>query len=257
VAKGRVYYRCQRPGCPTNSIREDRLAEPIEEALERIALDAGELARLQALIPEQRVANANVRSAQITSLRHLIQFTESRLVRLTDLYVLRGMAREDYDIYRARQIANRDRLREVLQEVEVDAPDHTTTPQLPVQILGTPAAVYSLASPDLKRELVTLFTEKRSVNAGEATAEVKADALREESAARWYVRIVMQAWNAQDVFPTARYREDRVEPTNLRSVDIAHRLHNHSAIFAHINKSLGRISVPASCNGIRRFYPLE
>ncbi|MEJ8560022.1 recombinase family protein [Yoonia sp. GPGPB17] len=57
VQKGHVYMRCQTPGCPTTSIRQDRLEAEIVEKLQSVQLPAGDFdklkARLSVLIKRQ------------------------------------------------------------------------------------------------------------------------------------------------------------------------------------------------------------
>jgi hypothetical protein len=39
IAKGHIYYRCQTQRCPTNSVREERLTEAIQQALDSIPFE--------------------------------------------------------------------------------------------------------------------------------------------------------------------------------------------------------------------------
>jgi site-specific DNA recombinase len=196
IAKGHVYYRCQTQRCPTNSVREERLTEVIERALDSIPFEKQELQYLETLIPKQQAIDADVRRAQIASLRHLIQFADARLTRLTDVYVMHDVPKEEFEAYRARIIESRERVKESLREVEA-SDSETSVPRAPVPqaILASPAAVYSLASPNLKRELIMLFTERRIVREGEPSVIAKKTPLAHESDPRWYVTIVMQTWS--------------------------------------------------------------
>jgi site-specific DNA recombinase len=197
TAKGHVYYRCQTQRCPTNSVREERLTEAIQQALDAIPFDGAQLQYLESLIPKQQAIDADVRRAQIASLSHLIQFADARLTRLTDVYVMHDVPKEEFEAYRARIIESRERVKESLREVEA-SDSETGIPRgpVPAAILASPSEVYSLASPNLKRELIMLFTERRIVREGEPSVVAKEAPLAHESDARWYATILMQAWSA-------------------------------------------------------------
>lgn len=77
------------------------------------------------------------------------------------------------------------------QELEINAPEGgLLRGPVPASVLASPAAVYSLAPSNLKRELIMLFEEKRVVTEGEPSVVAKETPLAHESDARWYVTIV-------------------------------------------------------------------
>jgi hypothetical protein len=220
VAKGHVYYRCQTQRCPTNSVREERLTEAIERALESIPLERQQLEYLESLIPKQQAIDADVRQAQIASLRHLMQFAEARLTRLTDVYVMHDVPKEEFDGYRARIIESRERVKESLREVEAsDSEISVPRGPVPAAILASPAAVYSLASPNLKRELIMLFTDRRVVREGEPSVVAKDAPLAHESDARWYATIVMKVWSEVSAQRTTSDQRHRASPDTLSLSD--------------------------------------
>ncbi len=116
-----------------------------------------------------------------------------------------------YEEYRARVMADRERLRESLRQLESAPADGAIQPAVPRALLASPAALYSLASDSLKRELVMLLTERRIVIKGEPSVVAKQAPLEAESDARWYVTIAMKVWGS----------------------DIASSKRNASAYFAH------------------------
>lgn len=204
MAKGHVYYRCQTQRCPTNSVREERLTEAIERALDSIPFERQELQYLETLIPKQQAIDADVRQAQIASLRHLIQFADARLTRLTDVYVMHDVPKEEFDAYRIRIIESRERVKESLREIEAsDSGIAVLREPVPASALASPAAVYSLASPNLKRELIMLFTDRRIVSGGEPSVVAKEAPLAQETDARWYATILLRSWSLGSAQPTA------------------------------------------------------
>jgi hypothetical protein len=65
---------------------------------------------------------------------------------------------EEFDTYRARIIESRERMKESLREVETnDSEAGVARGPVPTAMLDSPAAVYSLASSNLKRELMMLL----------------------------------------------------------------------------------------------------
>jgi hypothetical protein len=127
-------------------------------------------------------------------------------MRLTDVYVMHDVPKKEFDAYRARIIESRERVKESLREVEAsDSETSVSRGPVPSAILASPAAVYSLASPNLKRELIMLFTERRIVSGGEPSVVAKEAPLAHESDARWNATILMKVWRNEIIpaFPPA------------------------------------------------------
>lgn len=83
--KGRVYYRCHRPGCAVTTIREDRLEAEIQTAFEHLTLTEDSAASLGAAW--QRYLVTKPLSDERRSLELRIERTRERLQRLTDLLI--------------------------------------------------------------------------------------------------------------------------------------------------------------------------
>ncbi len=200
--KGHVYYRCQTRTCPTTSVREEALAEAVERTLGEIRFTPEEIATLERLLPEEQVVQVEVERAQTKAIRQILQFTKARIARFVDLYVAGGFDRQEYDTYRSREEANRRRLEAVLRELQTNG--RSTFVGLPSAppTLASPAALYSLASDDLRRELLQLLTEERKVERREITIRVRENVTSNDHAARQIVRLAVGVWNANATLPS-------------------------------------------------------
>lgn len=93
--KAHTYYRCHTPGCPSQSIREDRLTEQLEKRLKtlEISSEGKEYLHAQFEIWLQSSAPSTLSS----SVKLRISDASSRLDRLTDLLVEGTLSKADYE----------------------------------------------------------------------------------------------------------------------------------------------------------------
>ncbi|MEM8637109.1 MAG: recombinase family protein [Pseudomonadota bacterium] len=82
--KGRVYYRCKERGCPTKTIREDRLDHAVRHELGKLKLNAKAMVQAENADEPQAIAELE---AQRSALTLQINDEEHRLDRLEDLLV--------------------------------------------------------------------------------------------------------------------------------------------------------------------------
>ncbi|MEQ1881716.1 MAG: recombinase family protein [Burkholderiales bacterium] len=81
--KGRVYYRCQSPGCITKSVREDQVNQAVEELLHTLTLAPDDIARARQRLPAILVSEAE--QQECTALKLQADQVAARLDRLTDM----------------------------------------------------------------------------------------------------------------------------------------------------------------------------
>ncbi|MGB3313411.1 MAG: recombinase family protein, partial [Albidovulum sp.] len=94
LQKGHVYYRCQTRGCPTTTIREERIDEAIRNALNSYQLtdEAAEHLRIEWLA----WLKGNEHAGALKSIDLRIEQVEAKLERLTDLMIDGTIDAEDF-----------------------------------------------------------------------------------------------------------------------------------------------------------------
>ncbi|WP_323768493.1 recombinase family protein [Marinovum sp.] len=113
LQKGRCYYRCQRRGCPTATIREDRLEDAIRFRLGQLQIKPSAAKKLETAWMSKGAETATEDMAK--ALRLQIADEEARLERLTDLLLDSTI---DRNTYRERQRSGKLRLVELRDELE-------------------------------------------------------------------------------------------------------------------------------------------
>lgn len=149
--KGHCYYRCQRKGCPTKTIREDHLEEAISYKLRQLQIDPDLAAHLE----EAWMADGTKKKLEdgTTALKLQISDEEARLDRLTDL-VVDGTI--DNKTYRERQRLCRLRLAELQEQLE-NVPGQAAAMQHRqefLELIKTLCLLYKKADRAEKREIV-------------------------------------------------------------------------------------------------------
>ncbi len=151
IQKGRTYYRCQKSGCPTATIREEQLDQAIRWNLQRLVLTEEAAFKLKAAWCGDAVTKEATQRQ--TSLDLRVAEQEKRLERLTDLLLDDAI---DQETYRSRQADMRLRLQE-LKEKQADTPDVDKIAKYRreyLELMKTLCLLYEMAKPREKREIV-------------------------------------------------------------------------------------------------------
>ncbi|MEM9010619.1 MAG: recombinase family protein [Pseudomonadota bacterium] len=166
--KGHVYYRCQRPDCPTNTVREDRLEAEIVAAYKRLQLAPDDAADL--LRDWQAWLDKDQRREHLQSIDLRIAQTTERLARLTDLLLDGALDRREHD----------DRKRQLkidlaaLQEARASAAQSDLSDALLekfLELITSLAELHIRLEPDEKRCLVENSFSNRTVSANRPVLE--------------------------------------------------------------------------------------
>lgn len=158
--KGRCYYRCQRTGCPTATIREDRLEEAIVFRLRQLELEPDLAARLKTVW--EKDAPTNWAGERATALQLRVAEQEKRQERLTDLLIDGTI---DPQAYRARHRAGQLQLSE-LKEQLANLPDQAQVAEHChefLELMKNLCLLYQMADPPEKRDIVENAFSNRTV----------------------------------------------------------------------------------------------
>jgi site-specific DNA recombinase len=168
LQKGRVYYRCPKPGCPTKTLREDAIESAIEAYFLRTELSAPNLACFDAKIGAWIAADDDGERERTWQLRRAN--IQDRIDRLTDALVDRLIDRDTFADRRQRLALEEEALeqeRAQLGEKAKKAAQMRTLIELANRLIQS----HRLANIAEKRQLLEMTTSNRRVYGKEVCIE--------------------------------------------------------------------------------------
>jgi len=158
--KGRVYYRCQNPSCPTTTVREDHIETAVQDFLKRHEMSARDARKLDS--DWQKWLASDARSEELRGLELQISQFEARLHRLTDLLLDGTLDKEDF--HQRRQALKLD-LGELAQRRAEAARNHLSNAEMQkfLELMKSLEALHILANDDEKRWMVENCISNRTV----------------------------------------------------------------------------------------------
>lgn len=99
--KGHIYYRCHTKGCPTKTIREDRVMAPLLIVMSSVQIDKIESDVLTQLLEEVKLnwSESHSRLAEVIKMQE--EKVSQKIERLTDAYIENIIDKEAYNIKKA------------------------------------------------------------------------------------------------------------------------------------------------------------
>ncbi len=167
--KGYVYYRCHTQSCPTNTIREDRLATSLLAALTPLEISTGERRFIHMVIADLAAETFEQRANTIQSLKASIGGIQDRLSRVTDAYLDGVLDREALQGKQKTLMEERAQLAEQLNEVEMRSDLVTTRLREFVDFAANVGSVFRAAGPTTRQNLLRRVALRVSVNEKMAT----------------------------------------------------------------------------------------
>lgn len=164
VAKGHVYYRCQVPTCPTTCLREELLDVAVLRTLRLVGLAEDELALCRAELESGARKGDETREATRAQLVGRLGGVESRLERLTDIYVEGGLAKDAYEERRAALVIERQEVTEAIANIAPDDQRRTELTLKCLELARRPEILYDSGEPSEKRRLLEIITSNRRVS---------------------------------------------------------------------------------------------
>lgn len=162
IQKARVYYRCQTKGCPTKTVREDRIDRAISELLKVLLLTPDDLALARDRLPALLVPDNDGQEVRAFQLRR--DQATARLDRLTDM-LLDGLI--DNAAYQAKQQAlliEQQRLSDELEVASANSVSEQTLRKF-LELATNLAQLYQSADKAEKRCIVEWATSNRLASA--------------------------------------------------------------------------------------------
>ena len=166
--KGRVYYRCQTPSCPTKTLREDQIEAQLVLGLLRhqiVPTDAKRLATEWHAWIEQDDQQEKKKSVELQ-----LSQVRSRMDRLTDLIIDGTLSREEFDARKRSLTLEQARLAEDLENADRPGLDEQTVSRF-LELMKNLAMLHEIAKPSEKRWLAQNCFSNRQIKGKELYLE--------------------------------------------------------------------------------------
>jgi site-specific DNA recombinase len=155
-AKGRVYYRCPTPSCPTTSVREDAIDAAVKNGLRRIALGEDEAKCLEAELAKHFSDETSIRAAKRAAHEEALRTTTARLSKLTDLLLDGKIDSAAHDEKRATLVMERQDIEQQLAALETQQIDYRANAEKLFELLRSAEILYESAGDVQKRKLLAI-----------------------------------------------------------------------------------------------------
>jgi site-specific DNA recombinase len=174
VQKGHVYYRCQTPTCPTNTIRQERLDERlVQDAFDPLRLDMEEIDYAREWIQSAHLKWDVMREEQIRNSRLLLDQNRSRRARLTDAFLDGSIDKPTFDERKAGLLFDEAGLKEQLTHLERSNGDVLAKLQNYLELVKAASVLYKEALQEEKRDLVRKLTSNLTLTEKNLGVELK------------------------------------------------------------------------------------
>ncbi|RMF34008.1 MAG: recombinase family protein [Alphaproteobacteria bacterium] len=160
LQKGHVYYRCQTRGCPTTTVREDRLETAIQSVLGRIRLRDQDIDWLETEIESWLASRSD--ASRVLTITGQINQLQDKIDRLTDALIDRLIDRDTFARRKETLELELVRLREAKSEAERCTPKPGHVRRF-LELVKNLAQTYISADRAEKREIVETTTSNRRV----------------------------------------------------------------------------------------------
>lgn len=161
--KGHNYYRCQRKGCPTTTIREDKVVDRITELLLPLQFTPAEKAYLQDAEVVLKQNWKQVEKSLRTSVNLTLQQTSDRLARLTDAYLDQVLGKEDFEQRKTTLQQERREAEQQLSNLKDGRDEIADKVHRFLELAGSAYFAYKSGFPTEKRELVQILFSNRTL----------------------------------------------------------------------------------------------
>ncbi|MEX0957314.1 MAG: recombinase family protein [Rhizobiaceae bacterium] len=158
--KGHVYYRCQQPDCPTNSIREEALEGAVVAILNMVEQSDDTIAAITAAV--ERWASKHSYAADRQNLNLQLRNVESRLDQLTDALLEQLIDKETFNRKKEALLVQKAGLERKLAEMGQKQVDPTLVRSF-LERIKSLAEHYVFAPPEEKRVIAEIATSNRTV----------------------------------------------------------------------------------------------
>jgi site-specific DNA recombinase len=175
--KGHVYYRCQTPTCPTNTIREERLDEQLGQVVfDRLRLDDWEIEYAKGWVKNAHIKAETFRDQEMQNCRLLLDQNRLRKTRLTDAFLDGGIDKEAFEERKAGLLMEETGLKDRLAHLGQDGRSAVTRLENFLELAKTASILYKQGLLEEKRDLVQKLTSNLTLAEKNLSVELKTEA---------------------------------------------------------------------------------
>jgi site-specific DNA recombinase len=164
LQKGRAYYRCHTPSCPTSCLREDSIDENIQHQIAPLQFSDQEKAYIQTRVTAMRLDWTKLQEEHTKALDLALNAIDNRLSRLTDAYLDQALNRELFEQKKTALLLEKQGLQERLQDLKHNPGALAERLVEFLELAGSAYLRYKLAIPEEKRDLLKDVTSNCSVD---------------------------------------------------------------------------------------------
>jgi len=161
--KGHVYYRCQTSACPTTCVREEILDRSVRDVLARITVPANVIDACQAEIRKAFANSESLQEATRNQLAGTIGAAETRLQRLTDVYLDGQIDKTAYEERRSALLLERQEARDRLGSLGTGIHRQQALLEKCLELAQSPESLYENGNDEEKRRILSVVASNRTV----------------------------------------------------------------------------------------------
>lgn len=156
--KGYVYYRCHTAGCPSTSLREERIEAEVRDRLRSVSFDEVESSDLRRMITDMQETWGSQQEAHAQAMQLQLQNTSMRITRLMDAYLDGTIESDLFEEKKGSLLLERKELEERLSAQKTNwrsVPDRLIEF---LELTNTLPLSYETGIPEEKREILKFVT---------------------------------------------------------------------------------------------------
>ena len=172
LQKGRVYYRCHGKGCPSRTVREDRIDAQVRPLLASIWLNEKELAYLHQQLSLERSSAAKNAEETIRALERELGSFKTRLATLTTAFADGDVDRETYLLTKESLLASKTRCGDQLSRLRENPGENYDRAQRTLELAATALQSFEQGNPPQKRGILEAVSSNRTLSGSELSVEL-------------------------------------------------------------------------------------
>jgi site-specific DNA recombinase len=164
LQKGHVYYRCHTKNCPMKGLREETVANVVEQNLRRLQFSNAERNYLATKVQVLKANWLQEKEKQVGNLAVNLEKISERLSRLTDAFLDGTVEKEIYENRKASLLFEKRSLEDRLNDLKSNKTSIPAEVQKFIELAGDAYSLYQTPISDKKRRLLKTVTSNCSAD---------------------------------------------------------------------------------------------
>lgn len=162
--KGHVYYRCHQKGCPSLTMREDRLEQSILKELRRLEYSQEEKDYFRQKITSMAENWLAQRENTLAGMNLQLSQTDQRMSRLTDAYLEQAIDKPTFEQRKTALLEERRRLQDQIDGLASEGRSAPDCLRDLVELAGSAYLLYRFGLDEERRDLVKRVSSNRTLD---------------------------------------------------------------------------------------------